>query len=478
MRIWLKPTRRVLAVVTVALLVGFSLPVTALASSYSVVTFAENDTSADSVVASQSSSTSEALTSFSLLTPALTNPGHVFVNWNTANNGSGTSYSDGAVYSFSSNLILYAQWSTNYSSVTFAENDSVSDSIVAQQTANSATSLTLFANLNPAFVKSGYTFLDWSANQESGGVAFADGAVYSFASNMTLYAQWTPNSVTTTTTTTTTTTLPVTMVTISFNDGGGTGVLNPVSVASGSSVQLPLPGSLTYQGFTQTGWFTAPSGGAFVGIGGTSVVPTSSMTLYAQWVPSSADVVTFSANGATGTVAPISAVTGSTVTLPSGAGLVNAGFTFAGWSTASGSSPTVYAGGTPYVVSGPVTLYATWTKTPVGPIASILAGSVGPFPLGSAVLGPTIKAQIHNIASGMKTRDYASASMFGYSLANEKGLNTRTLSGRRATAVTNYLRGVLVALHIRPVVTHAMGEGSVKGTSNAVFRRVEIFLKL
>jgi hypothetical protein len=454
MRIWITPTRRVLVAISVAFVIAMSLPAFAQGAiaPFSAVTFHENDNSTDTVNAFESMNAPANLTSLADLSPSFSNPGFIFNGWNTSATGGGVSYADGASYNFSSNLDLFAQWTQGFDAVTFFENSSNSDTVNTFESRNSPSNLTLFGSLNPPFTNPGFAFSNWNTSPGGNGISFANGAGYSFVSNMTLYAQWTPNSVTTTTTTTTTTTLPVTMVTISFNDGGGTGVLNPVSVASGSSVQLPLPGSLTYQGFTQTGWFTAPSGGAFVGIGGTSVVPTSSMTLYAQWVPSSADVVTFSANGATGTVAPISAVAGSTVTLPSGAGLVNAGFTFAGWSTASGSSPTVYAGGTPYVVSGPVTLYATWTKTPVGPIASILAGSVGPFPLGSAVLGPTIKAQIHNIASGMKTRDYASASMFGYSLANEKGLNTRTLSGRRATAVTNYLRGVLVALHIRPVV--------------------------
>ena len=73
---------------------------------------------------------------FASLSPELTDPGHVFVDWNTLSDGGGTSYADGANYSFSANLILYAQWSSNYSSVTFAENDSNSDSVVAQQTEN------------------------------------------------------------------------------------------------------------------------------------------------------------------------------------------------------------------------------------------------------------------------------------------------------------------------------------------------------
>jgi uncharacterized repeat protein (TIGR02543 family) len=39
-----------------------------------------------------------------------TRSGYSFVGWNTAANGSGTSYTDGASYSFASNVTLYAQW--------------------------------------------------------------------------------------------------------------------------------------------------------------------------------------------------------------------------------------------------------------------------------------------------------------------------------------------------------------------------------
>ena len=479
MRIWLANcVRRLVAAIAVVLLICISLPVTALASSYFVVTFAENDNSADNAVASQSASGSEALTTFSSLSPTLTDPGHVFLDWNTQSNGGGESYADGAVYSFSSNLILYAQWSSNYSSVTFAENASVSDSVVAQQTENGVTPLTTFADLNPAFAKSGSSFLDWSTNQSSGGTTYLDGATYSFASNLILYAQWTQNTSTTTTTTTTTTTIPNSMITIIFNNGGGSGVLSPATVVSGSSVQLPNSGSLTYPGFTQTGWYTALTGGTLVGVGGASFVPTASITIYAQWVAGIADTISFSANGGTGTLPPVSSSVGTTLTLPTGSGLLDNGFVFAGWSPTSTSQSMVYSPGAPYLVASSTTLYAVWTVAAKAPVVSQLAGGVGPFVKGSSVLGATLKKQIHNIASGMKARDYSSASMFGYALSNEKVANVNTLSARRATAVENYLRVVLVALHVEPVAMHATGESLVKGTSNALFRRVEVFLKL
>ncbi len=268
------------------------------------------------------------------------------------------------------------------------------------------------------------------------------------------------------------------MLTVSFNDGGATGLLSPVTVSSGSSVQLPVAGSLTNPGFTQTGWFTAPTGGTLIGQGGESFVPTSSETLYAQWTVGADDVLTFSANGGTGSVPAISATAGTSLTLPTGSGLADSGFTLSGWSPTSTSQSLVYSTGATYEVAGSATLYAVWVVSAKIPIVSQLAGSIGPFVRGSSELNATLKLQIRAIATSMKARDYASAAMFGYALANEETVNVKTLSVRRATAVENYLRGVLVALGVEPVVMHATGEALVKGTSSADFRRVEVFLKL
>jgi len=45
------------------------------------------------------------------LTPnAFTRSGYTFAGWNTAANGSGTSYANGATYSFTADVTLYAQW--------------------------------------------------------------------------------------------------------------------------------------------------------------------------------------------------------------------------------------------------------------------------------------------------------------------------------------------------------------------------------
>jgi uncharacterized repeat protein (TIGR02543 family) len=48
-----------------------------------------------------------------LTTNTFTRAGYAFTGWNTAANGSGTAYADGASYPFTASATLYAQWATN-----------------------------------------------------------------------------------------------------------------------------------------------------------------------------------------------------------------------------------------------------------------------------------------------------------------------------------------------------------------------------
>jgi uncharacterized repeat protein (TIGR02543 family) len=49
---------------------------------------------------------------------AFTRTGYSFAGWNTAADGSGTSYADGASYPFTSSTTLYAQWTLTPATLT------------------------------------------------------------------------------------------------------------------------------------------------------------------------------------------------------------------------------------------------------------------------------------------------------------------------------------------------------------------------
>ncbi|MEY4331279.1 MAG: hypothetical protein RLZZ196_17 [Bacteroidota bacterium] len=68
---------------------------------------------------------------------------------------------------------------------------------------------------------------------------------------------------------------------ITYNYNGGTGSTASVLVTNGNSTTLPTPNTRT--GFTFNGWYTAATGGTFVGSAGSSYSVNTSLTLYAQW---------------------------------------------------------------------------------------------------------------------------------------------------------------------------------------------------
>ena len=143
-------------------------------------------------------------------------------------------------------MSLYAQWTPEPSvhTVTFFENDSVSDNTSAYQLGTSAQDLTAFANLSPSFSNVGYTFDDWNTSPTGGGTSYADGSQYSFSSDVSLYAQWTANA----------------SVTAAFSNNGGSGTISSVQDPSGTTITLPPAGDLTRIDFTLTGWNTLANG--------------------------------------------------------------------------------------------------------------------------------------------------------------------------------------------------------------------------
>lgn len=110
--------------------------------------------------------------------------GYTFAGWNTAANGSGTTFVDQASYSFTSSTTLYAQWSANTNVVTF---DTQGGSAVAAASFSTGGSMTLPA----APTKSGFSFAGWFT-AASGGSALSSPYSPAATSAISLYAQWSP----------------------------------------------------------------------------------------------------------------------------------------------------------------------------------------------------------------------------------------------------------------------------------------------
>lgn len=129
-----------------------------------------------------------------------TKTGYHFTGWNTAANGTGTSYSAGASYSSNANLALYAKWTINSSTLSVNPNGGTWNNSTATQnfTQNYNTTKSI-----PVPTRNGYTFVKWNRSGTNGTMTSLTGSsTYTFgASNGTtdtLTAEWKANNYTVT----------------------------------------------------------------------------------------------------------------------------------------------------------------------------------------------------------------------------------------------------------------------------------------
>jgi uncharacterized repeat protein (TIGR02543 family) len=217
------------------------------------VTFNANGGTGTMAVETNSASTALTANSF-------TRTGYTFTGWNTVATGTGTAYANSAVYPFTANTTLYAQWKANPVShtVTFNANSGTG----TMTTESSSTSATLTAN---SFTRTGYTFSGWNTAAKGTGTAYANGATYPFTANTTLYAQWTKVAAS---------------HTVTFNANSGTGTM---AVETNNASTALTANSFTRTGYTFAGWNTKKKGTG-TAYANSAVYPfTANTTLYAQW---------------------------------------------------------------------------------------------------------------------------------------------------------------------------------------------------
>jgi len=195
----------------------------------------------------------------------------------------------------------------------------------------------------PSAARTHFTFSTWR-NPLSGGdpIFLTPGLTYTFGSSglessKTFFAIWTANT-----------------YTVTYNANGGSVSPSSASVTYPGSVTLPTPTRLNH---TFNGWYTASSGGSFVGGAGSSYSPTSNITLFAQWTIIQY-TVTWNANG--GSVSPTSSTVnaGSSVTAPTP---TRNGYTFSTWrNPLSGGDPIFVSAGGSYTPTSNIEFFAIW----------------------------------------------------------------------------------------------------------------------
>ena len=184
--------------------------------------------------------------------------GYTFTEWNTAPNGTGKSYANGALVSMltptdGETVYLYAQWSENVYYLSYDANNGSDAPATQSFVFNSGASISSIIPSRP-----GYTFLNWKASHTDYYMNPGDSIPDGWGS-FTLVAQWRVNS-----------------YAASFYPNGGilkspggnlnNGInTNVVPVTYDSSNYYAMNGDIpTRKGYTFKGWYDSPTGGTQV----------------------------------------------------------------------------------------------------------------------------------------------------------------------------------------------------------------------
>ena len=285
---------------------------------------------------------------YATLTPNVyTRTGYKFAGWNTAADGSGTTYADGKkVRNLASDgtVTLYARWKPNTYTIRYYPNGGTGSMAAKSMTYDVPAALT-----RNAFLRTGYSFTGWNTKADGTGEAYEDRqTVQNLAPSgtKTLYAQWAPNN-----------------YEIVFNPNGGEGVMENQIMTYNTSAALTA-NAFTRTGYSFLNWNTAADGSGLGFANGKTVknlVSGGKFTLYAQWKPHTYNVKFYS-NGGTGSM-PSQLMTYGVSTALNANVFTRTGYSFVGWNTAADGSGTAYTDGRAVkdlAVSGTAYLFAQW----------------------------------------------------------------------------------------------------------------------
>lgn len=314
-------------------------------------------------------------------TTAAANPftktGSTFTGWNTAANGSGTSYAAGATISnITSNITLYAQWQGN-PTITFNANKPTgagAANVAGTPSNTTVTYNTAYTLPTSTPTLKGYTFAGWKKDN-AGTAISAGGSAGNITANTTFYAQWTEK----------------TGYSVSFYDAfGGTGDGTQVGTTQSGKKwtdNITLPTTPSKTGYNFAGWYLTKdaNGNGNTGQMTTAMAvrdiwaiqsiadTTTSVKLYAKWTEKDRVEVTLnlngsgaSYNGSTSNFTSPSLLNGSSWSIPNYANPTRVGYNFKGWAdSASATSGSYNAGHTFTNLTASKTVYAVWAAAPV-----------------------------------------------------------------------------------------------------------------
>jgi len=290
-------------------------------------------------------------------TGTLTRTGYTFAGWNTAADGTGTTYQSGSQYLVgSSSVTLYAKWTANTYTVTynanggagFAQRSSVT--VVSDTYTTAGTAITLPSA--GTLAKTGYNFGGWATSANGSALS----GTFTTSSNLTLYAVWN-----------------IKAVHVYYDKGSASSAafsMFPSAVNSSYAATVTLSTNIDHtvsfggQSYDFVGW---SDGSSVYRAGGSYQLGESDLTLVAQWVPVFAVRYIFNGGSPSGSDSNVdtecAGLPDHTCTdqqvITANSAPTRAGYSFAGWVDQSGNAvPTAAT----FIVSATrYLIYATWT---------------------------------------------------------------------------------------------------------------------
>ena len=188
-----------------------------------------------------------------------------------------------------------------------------------------------------AFTYDGYTFTGWNTVQGGSGASYTDGQTITATADITLYAQWTDNT-----------------IIVTFDANGGTGEMAPQTFTV-CTAQALSANTFTRENYNYKNWNTAADGSGTTYENSQEITVSEGMTLYAQWEIITY-TVTFESNGGTGDMPAQTFNAGESQNLAANVFTRN-GYTFCGWYT---TGRVAYSDGQSITLTSDITLYARW----------------------------------------------------------------------------------------------------------------------
>ena len=244
--------------------------------------------------------------------------GYTWAGWNTAADGSGTTYQAAATLTMgSADVTLYAKWTAINYTITYNGNGFTTGT-VPTDTNNYNIGGTISIAGSNGLARTGYTFLGWTVAADGTGTVMTSGYGLTVgSSDVTVYAKWSANT-----------------YTITYLANGASGSPSATSATyttDGTTVTFPTVGTMQKAGHSFSGWATSSNGPPLT----SPYTTVSDVTLVAVWTAINY-TISYNSNGGSTTPTQSALPMGQSFALASGItkpnGPNNEVYAFVGWS--------------------------------------------------------------------------------------------------------------------------------------------------